>query len=177
MIEHELRVVIRKRDPIVVIGVILMFLACIALIELQVRLLEHGESTERCFDGYHEEMTPQQVADLLHIPLPSLAYVPDDLHHNPEVTPFGWQDTGRERANCALVLVFGTDLRIMVYLQEFVVDNWSCGSAHQTPLESGFASACRGGGVSQGRGHGVTITSSTYPVDVLERIAEGLSLD
>ena len=177
MSEHELRVVIRKKDPFVVFGVILMFFACIALIGLQVRLLESGESTDRCFDGYNEQMSPQEVSNLLQIPLPELADMPDDLGHSPEVAPYGWWDTGGEMAHCALLVAYGTDLRIIVYPSEASARNWSCGAANQTPLESGFAFACRGGRVSQGRSYGIMIASSIYPVDVLERIAEGLSLD
>jgi hypothetical protein len=150
---------------------------CIAPIYLHFARMTYIETIDKCFDGFSDAMSPEQVSELLGIPLPTLVYLPDELNHGYKVTPYGWQDTGHESANCALRVAYGDDLQIIVYPSSRVAnDDWSCGAANETPFEMDYQTACRTTRTSDEEGYSITI-SSVYPSQVIRLIAERLSLN
>jgi hypothetical protein len=158
-------------------GGVLLIAVCIVPIYLHFARMANIESTDRCFDDFSDAMSPEQVSELLGIPLPALAYLPDDLNREYKVMPYGWQDTGGELANCALRVAYGEELQIIVYPSSRVAnDAWSCGVANETPFEMHHQTACRTTRISEGKGYYIVIASG-YPLRVTTTVAEGISLN
>jgi hypothetical protein len=160
-------------------GVALLIAMCVCIVPVYLHFarMAYVASIDRCFDGFSDAMGPEQVSELLGIPLPTLAYLPDDLDRSYKVTPYGWQDTGHESANCALRVAYGDDLQIIVYPSSRAAnDDWSCGAANETSFELNYRTACRTNRISEGDGYAISITSG-YPLQVIRLIADGCSLN
>jgi hypothetical protein len=130
-----------------------------------------------CADNYSAEMSPNQVSEMMGIPLIELTWLPQEVGSSPKVAPYTLFHVDIEgEYTCVLRISYSTpqtrdviDIRVFAPTSRSFYDAWSC---HYYD-ERNEGSVCFGEVLISDRYSRISMFTS-YPPEVATRIAHGI---